>query len=78
MSDDITKRPQSVAFRPERIMRRNSDDEFKQWTIMDIRVGNVSQIPRTWTWAWWRLGLRKIWRRLTWFWPRKPQIMRLL
>jgi hypothetical protein len=77
MSDDITKRPQRVAFRPERVViPRIGDPMPKEWVINDIRIGNRSQIPHGWRRVRYELG--KVWRKLTWFWPRKPPERRLI
>lgn len=74
MSSDITKRPQRVAFKPERV--NLSSTMPAEWIIHDIRVGNRSQIPRGWARV--RDVLRRVWRRVTWFWPRKPPEIRLI
>ena len=78
MSDDVTKRPETVHFRPTRLHVSPSEPAAIDWIIQDIYVGNVSVIPRRFTWLWWRIGARRAWRRLTWFWPRKPPIRRLI
>ena len=77
MSSDVTKPPQRAAFKPERITV-SSREMPAPWVINDIRIGNVSMIPRRWTPRWWRIKLGKLWRKLTWFWPRKPPVIRLI
>lgn len=74
MSSDVTKRPQRIAFKPERVNLPPSMPA--EWIIQDIRVGNRSQIPHGWARV--RYVLGRVWRKLTWFWPRKPPVIRLI
>ena len=79
MSDDITKRPQRAAFKPTRLyVSPSGEPRADDWIINDIVVCNVLQIPRRWTWPWWRMGASRIWLRLTWWYPRKRGRVRLI
>ncbi len=64
----ITTRPPNVAFRPERVVVPASP--ASDWIINDIRVGNIAQMRTPW--------YVRLWRRLTWFWPRRPPVRRLI
>lgn len=71
----IAGRPQRVAFRPGRV-KIPPVEMPATWVINDIRIGNHAQIPRGWRRV--RVWLGRVWRKLTWFWPRKPPVIRLI
>lgn len=74
-------RPPQVAYRPERVAIASPSEPPKDWVIEDIKIGNVSQIPRSRILrALLRIGRLwgRLWRRLTWWLPRKPPKTQLI
>lgn len=76
---DETSKPRSVSFRPERVFTSApAPANLDTWTINDIRIGNVNMFAHLTRWQRFRMRLGRAWRRVTWWWPRKPPLRRFI